>query len=60
VLQEMGIEQELFQQVVDGMRKELDVTTISEPELLEAIVANLGIKLKATLKAIAVEQLRIK
>lgn len=60
VMQEMGIEQELYNQVVEGMKKELEPTVTSEPELLEAVVAQLGAKLKATMKAIAVDQLRIK
>lgn len=69
VLEELGIEKELYQQVVEGMRNKLapllsasgataDVS--SEAELLEAIKAELGNKLKASLKAVAAEQLRIK
>ena len=60
VMQEMGIEPELYNQVVEGMKRELEPTVTSEPELLEAVVAQLGAKLKATMKAIAVDQLRIK
>lgn len=60
VMQELGIEQELYSQVVEGMKKELEPTVNSEPELLEAVAEQLGAKLKAAMKAIAVDQLRIK
>ena len=59
VMLELGIERELFNQVVDGMKKELEATVATEPELLEAVVAKLGSKLKASMKAIVVDQLRI-
>jgi CHORD len=60
VLEELGIEKELYQQVVNGMRNELASVASNEVELLEAIKADLGSKLKASLKAVAAEQLRIK
>lgn len=60
VLEELGIEKELYHQVVEGMRKELATKATKEAELLEAIKAELGSKLKASLKAVAAEQLRIK
>ena len=60
VLVQLGVENELFDQVVDGMTKELTGTVSSEAELLEAVAAELGGKLKAAMKAIAAEQQRIK
>lgn len=60
VMQEMGVEAELFLQVVDGMKKEYQTTASNEAEVLELVSEALGAKLKAMLKGIAVEQLRIK
>jgi hypothetical protein len=60
VLKELGVEQELYDQVFEGMKKELEGTISDESELLEAVVVEFGAKLKATMKAIAVDQLRIK
>jgi CHORD len=67
VLEELGIERELYEQVVNGMRLELSaslggatVTTESEAALLDAIKSEMGSKIKACLKAVAAEQLRIK
>lgn len=62
VLEELGIEKELYQQVVEGIRTNLATSSgaVSEAELLEAIKVELGSKLKASLKAFVVENLRIK
>jgi len=60
VLFEVGIDKELFDQVVDGMKKEYAESTANESELLAAVSEELGSKLKAALKGIAVDQLRIK
>jgi hypothetical protein len=60
VMAELGVEKELFDQVVEGMRKEYATTTSSEAELLQAITKDLGEKMKGTMKGIAAEQLRIK
>lgn len=59
VLFEVGIDKELFDQVVDGMKKENSESTANESELLAAVSEELGSKLKAVLKGIAVDQLRI-
>lgn len=60
VLAELGVENELFDQVVDGMRKEVSSTVSGEAQVLEAVAGELGSKLKAAMKSIAVDQLRIK
>lgn len=60
VLQELGLEAELVQQVVNGMRLEFSTSDSDESALLEAIKSELGSKLKACFKSIAAEQLRIK
>merc|ERR1712194_501544 len=60
VLFEGGIDKELFDQVVDGIQKENENSSSDESELLGAVCEELGSKLKATLKSIAVDQLRIK
>lgn len=68
VLLELGIEQELFDQVVDGIRKEYlakdgtsaAANTPTEAELLEVVKQELGANIKSMLKATAAEQLRIK
>lgn len=60
VMNEFGVENELYEQVVDGLKKELAGTTSSEAELLGAVAAELGGKLKSAMKAIAAEQQRIK
>ena len=63
VLGELGVENELFDQVLEGIKKDVvskngsgedDATTVDES------VKVLGSKLKAAMKGIAVEQLRIK
>ncbi len=61
VLEELGIEKELFQQVTNGIREEKHRSGITgEAELLDQVKEELGAKLKAAVKAIAVEQLRLK
>lgn len=60
VLLQLGVEKELFQQVVHGMKVNLEAQTANEAELMEAVKNELGGKLKAAIKAVAVEQLRIK
>jgi hypothetical protein len=60
VLEELGIEKELYEQVVEGIRKEQATQTANEVELLQAIKVELGNKLKSSLKAIAADQQRIK
>jgi hypothetical protein len=60
VMQELGIEKELFDQVLEGMKKEHAATFSNDAELLAAISKELGDKLKSTMKAIAADQLRIK
>jgi CHORD len=62
VLKEVGVEKELYDQVVTGLRAQLapQCADNDEASLLEAIKNKLGGIIKATLKAEAVEQLRIK
>lgn len=62
VLNELGIEKELFEQVADGIKKELLATNagLTDVEILELVKADLGAKIKSNFKAIAAEQLRIK
>ena len=59
---ELGIETELYEQVIQGIQTDLekDAPSMSSAELLEATKAEMGLKLKNALKAIAAEQLRIK
>jgi hypothetical protein len=58
VLMELDMEGELFDQVVDGMKKQHPGR--SEADVLAAVSTELGTKLKAMMKSIAAEQLRIK
>jgi hypothetical protein len=60
VLNELGVENELLDQVVDGLKNEFAGATSNEAELVEAVAAELGGKLKAAVKAIAAEQQRMK
>ena len=60
VMFELGIEKELFDQVVDGIKKEHASACSNDAELLAAVSVDLGNKLKATMKNVAAEQLRIK
>ncbi|VEU38791.1 unnamed protein product [Pseudo-nitzschia multistriata] len=57
---EIGIDKELFDQVVDGMKKKYTQSAANESELLAAVSQELGKELKTSMKAIAVDQLRIK
>jgi CHORD len=59
VLAELGVEKELFDQVLDGYRTQLQSQTSSEAELLEAMKNEVGNVIKAGLKAVVVERLRI-
>jgi hypothetical protein len=61
-LAEIGVEQELFDQVVQGIRKELEGATSSgsEAEIFEQVKGELGSQLKKAMKGIAAEQLRLK
>ena len=59
VMEALGIEKELFDQVVAGMRQELELQLATEPEVLEAIANNLGVHLKAAMKAIVVAKSRL-
>ena len=60
VLNELGVDVELFQQVVQGMRNEHGTSTSNEADLLQAVAQDLGSRLKTMLKIVAAEQLRIK
>lgn len=60
VFQEMGIERELFDQVVNGLKEEHSKTCASDAELLQSVLTDLSSKLKVSMKSIAAEQLRIK
>lgn len=61
VMIDLGIEKELYDQVVQGIRKNVseEDTTRNEAEILAEIKAVIGEKLKSAMKGIAVEQLRI-
>ncbi len=62
VLEELGVENELFDQVLDGVKKE-EITKNGlqeeDAKVVDEATKNLGLKLKKAMKAIAVEQLRI-
>lgn len=60
VMEELGIEKELYYQVIDGYKKEFADQVSNEAELLEVIAQELGDKLKKSMKSIAVEQLKLK
>jgi CHORD len=63
VLEELGIEAELYHQVVNGIKKELKSVqgaSHNESELLSLVALELGKTFKSSLKAVAAEQLRIK
>jgi len=60
VMAKMGVENELYDQVLDGLKQELSATAPNEAELLEAVAVELGQKLKDAMKAIAAEHQRIK
>jgi len=60
VLVELGMETELYEQVVEGYRTALQERCSNEAEVLEAVKAELGAKLKESFQAMAADQLRIK
>lgn len=60
VMQELGIERELFDQVVNGMKAEYQSQDMEESDVLTAVSADFGSKMKSMMKSIAAEQLRIK
>lgn len=60
VMQELGIERELFDQVVNGMKADYQSQNMNESEVLTAISTELGAKMKAMMKSIAADQLRMK
>ena len=63
VMGELGIEKELFEQIVEGIRKDVVEKVgsgLSEAQLLEQVKSELGDKLKHSMKSIAAEQLRLK
>ena len=60
VMQELGVEPELFEQVVNGMKKEFEPQGLSDADLLKAMADELGSNLKKMMKSVAAEQLRIK
>jgi hypothetical protein len=57
VLMELGVEKELFDQVIDGYKSELLGST--DAEVLEHVKIELGKKLKDAMKSIAAQQLRL-
>jgi len=62
VLEELGVENELFDQVLEGVKKEeMKKVGLREDDakVVDEATKSLGLKLKNALKAIAVEQLRI-
>mmetsp|Transcript_29547 Transcript_29547/g.48757 ORF Transcript_29547/g.48757 Transcript_29547/m.48757 type:complete len:299 (-) Transcript_29547:25-921(-) len=61
-LGDLGVESELYTQVVSGIEAGLvtEHGELTEAQLLEAVASELGGKLKKAMKAIAVDQLRIK
>jgi hypothetical protein len=62
VLGELGVENELFDQVLEGVKKEeMTKNGLQEDDakVVDEATKTLGLKLKKSLKAIAVEQLRI-
>jgi hypothetical protein len=60
VMEELGIEKELFNQVIDGYKKEFADKVSDETQLLQVIAQELGDKLKKSMKSIAVDQLKLK
>ena len=63
VMVELGIEKELFEQVVEGIRKKVTDklgSGMSEAQLLAQVKSELGDRLKLAMKSIAAEQLRLK
>ena len=62
VFEELGVENELFDQVLDGIKGGVATKIgcdVANPAVIDESVKVLGGKLKGAMKAIAVEQLRI-
>eukprot|EP00977_Amphora_coffeiformis_P010901 scaffold2576_cov175-Amphora_coffeaeformis.AAC.5 len=62
VLEELGVENELFDQVMGGIRKDAAAKLggATEADLLQEVKTDLGDKLKQAMKTIAAQQLRLK
>eukprot|EP00980_Cylindrotheca_fusiformis_P001469 scaffold345_cov134-Cylindrotheca_fusiformis.AAC.80 len=60
VMEELGIERELFDQVVAGMKAEYQSQNLDESEVLTAVADDLGGRIKTMMKSVAADQLRIK
>ena len=62
MLEELGVENELFDRVLEGIKNNVMEKTGSredDPGVVDEIVKVLGGKLKNSMKSIAVDQLRI-
>lgn len=62
VLEELGVENELFDQVLEGLKKEERTKNglqEDDAKVVDEATKSLGLKLKNAFKAVAVEQLRI-
>lgn len=62
VMGELGVEKELFAQVLEGIRNDATakIGNVGEAALLEEVKSQLGAELKKAMKSIAAQQLRIK
>ncbi|KAL3945610.1 MAG: hypothetical protein SGBAC_000265 [Bacillariaceae sp.] len=60
VMQELDIDAELFDQVVNGIKKEFEPQGLSDADLLKAVADEMGSNLKKMMKKVAAEQQRIK
>lgn len=63
VLEELGVENELFDQVVEGMKREITEQSgpgVDDAVLVDEAVKVMGAKIKSVMKSIAAEQQRIK
>lgn len=60
VMQELDIDAELFDQVVNGIKKEFEPQGHSDADLLKAVADEMGSNLKKMMKKVAAEQQRIK
>jgi len=60
VFAEIGVENELFDQVVNGLKTEISDGDDINTDQLKMVVDEFGIKLKSAMKSMAVEQLKIK
>jgi hypothetical protein len=60
VMEEVGVEKELFEQVIEGIKKKHSSASIAnEAELLETTKSEIGLIMNAAFKAAAAEQLRL-